>query len=137
MAWVRLSLAILCCWTLSAWAADPWCSPRGTAAYTFEWLPKDKAEPSVGSVRVKDASGKIVQVLGNLENFHGSSESLGAGRDFNNDSCPDLLVTHSVAAIGNESVQAFLYNSKAKRFELSEALSDIGGLDLDPEEGIA
>lgn len=133
MLWKRLSIAMLCCWCMSAWAANPWCSPAGTSALTFEWVPKDKAEPSIGSVRIRDASGKIVQVLDNLTNEYGNSESLRSDRDFNRDGCPDLIVTADMAAIGNESVDAFLYDSRKKRFILHKGLSALGGLDLDPE----
>lgn len=133
MLWKRLSVAMLCCWAMSAWAADPWCSSGGTSALTFVWVPKDKAAPSIGSVRIKDASGKIVQVLDNVTNEYGNSESLRSDRDFNHDGCPDLVVTADMAAIGNESVQAFLYDPRTKRFSLHAALSGLGGLDLDPE----
>lgn len=126
-------MAILCCWSLPAWAADPWCSPGGASALRFEWLPKDTSNPSIGSVRIKDASGKTVQMLNNVTNDYGNSESL-RNRDFNNDGCPDLVVTADMAAIGNESVEAFLYDPRKKRFELNKALSGLGGLDLDPDD---
>ena len=119
---------------MSVWAADPWCNARDSRAYQFDWLPKHKPEESIGSVLIKDASGKIVQVLDNVENYHRSRESLDTSRDFNNDSCADLLVTRNVGATGNESVDAFLYNRKTKRFEVSKALSTIGGLDIDPRD---
>lgn len=125
---------MLCCWTMSACAADPWCSAGAQPALSFEWLPKDKAEPSLGSVRIRDANGRIVQVLENVENYREDSASLGTGTDFNNDGCPDLVVTSSMAAIGNESVTAFLYNPRTRRFELSEALSAVGGLQLDSRD---
>lgn len=67
MAWTRWSLTLLCCCAAHAWAGDAWCRAGGTPALAFEWVPKDKAEPSVGSVRVKDAYGKVVQVLDGLE----------------------------------------------------------------------
>ena len=73
-------------------------------------------------------------MLDNLENYGRSSESLDASRDFNNDGCADLVVTSSIAGIGNESAKAFLYNPKTRRFEVSGALSNIGGLDLDPRD---
>lgn len=131
MAWTRWSLTLLCCCAAHAWAGDAWCRAGGTPALTFEWVPKDKAEPSVGSVRVKDASGKVVQVLDGLENYYHDTGALGTDVDFNNDGCPDLKVTNSVAGIGNESLSVFLYNRATRRFEPNQALSEIGGLDID------
>ena len=131
MVWTKVSIAMLCCWPLFSWAADPWCSSR---ALQLEWLPNNQAEPSVGSVQIKNPSGKIVQVLGSLENYGENSESLRTSRDFNNDGCADLVVTSSVAAIGNESIKAFLYNPRTRRFDVSQALSGIGGLDIDPRD---
>lgn len=128
------ALAMLCCCALPAMAADPWCSARDKPALTFVWQPANKAEPSVGRVLVKDASGKTVQVLDKLENYFASSESLRSGTDFNNDGCRDLVVTNSVAGIGNESSSVFLYQPTTKRFVLSEALSEIGGLELDRDD---
>lgn len=134
MAWKKWPAAMLCCLATQAWAADPRCRAGAVPAFTFEWVARDKAEPSVGSVRVRDAAGKVVQVLDGLENYGADSDALGTGRDFNNDGCPDLVVTASVAAIGNESAAAFLYNPATRRFERNQALSDIGGLDLDPRD---
>jgi hypothetical protein len=130
----HLAIAMLCCWFMSASAADPWCSSRGKPSFYFEWLPKDEAEPSLGSVRIKNASGAVVQVLENVENYRGDTESLDTGRDFNNDGCRDLVVTSSKGAAGDEGVTAFLYNSNTRRFELSESLSQISNLDLDPRD---
>jgi len=132
--WKMVSMAMLCCWSLPAWAADPWCSPGGASALRFEWLPKDTSNPSIGSVRIQDASGNIVQTLDDLESYYGDSESLGTGTDFNNDSCPDLLLVHSKAPIGNESVRVFLYNAEAKRFEINEAVSELAGPSIDPDD---
>lgn len=134
MMWARVSIALLCCWAGSASAADPWCRPGGAAALRFAWVPASKADPSRGSVRIEDAAGKTVQVLDKLYNDSGSSESFSTRRDFNNDGCPDLVVTSDVAAIGNESATVFLYQPGARRFEPSQALSNIGGLDLDPRD---
>lgn len=119
---------------MSAWAADPWCSSRGTPALQFEWVPKNTAEPSIGSVQIKAASGVVVQVIDNVENYRENSESLDTGRDWNNDGCADLVVTRSVGGSGNESVDAFLYNPKIKQFELNKALSDLGSPELDPND---
>jgi len=127
-------LAMLCCCSLPAMAADPWCSVRDKPALTFAWQPANKAEPSVGRVFVKDASGKTVQVLDKLENYDGSSESLRTGTDFNNDGCPDLVVTNSVAGIGNETLSVFLYQPGKRQFVLNQALSEIGGLQLDSDD---
>ena len=132
MTWKILSIAMLCCCSLPAWAADAWCSSRETPALTFAWQPKNQADPTLGSVQVKDASGTIVQVIENLENYHGDSELLRTSTDLNNDGCADLVVTYDLAAIGNESAKAFLYNPNTRQFDFSKALSDIGGLDLDP-----
>jgi hypothetical protein len=135
MLWARLAIALLCCWAASAFAADPWCRPGGASALRFEWIPASKAEPRVGSVRIKDESGKTVQVLDAVENHYGGSElPLGRRDDFNNDGCPDLAVTNSIAGIGNESLTVFLYDPRAKRFEENEALSGIGGLNVDPHD---
>ena len=134
MTWTKLSIAMLCCWSMSAWAADPWCNARDSPAYQFEWLPKNRTEESIGSVLIKDASGKIVQVLDNVENYHHVSESLNTGSDFNNDGCADLVVTSSIAPTGNESRMAFLYNPTTRRFELSKTLSDLVGLELDTRD---
>lgn len=128
------AMAMLCCCALPAMAADPWCSARATPALTFEWQSANKAEPTVGRVLVKDASGKTVQVLDKLENYYGSSESLRSEADFNNDGCRDLVVTNSVAGIGNESKSVFLYQPATRRFVLNEALSEIGGLELDRDD---
>ena len=129
-----VSIAMLGCCSLSAWAADPWCSPGGSSALSFEWVSTDKAEPSKGNVIIKDASGKIVQVLRDVTNRHANSELLDTYRDFNNDGCPDLVVSVDMAAIGNESVEAFLYDPKTRQFAFNEALSGLGGLDLDPKD---
>lgn len=130
-----LSILLLCCSSLPAWAFDPWCGPRGESAYSFEWVSRDQAEPNVGSVRIKDAAGKLVQVLDNVTNYYWeSSESLGIRRDFNNDGCPDLVVTSEVAKIGNESVEAFLYERKTKRFKRSQALSNVPAPNVDPRD---
>jgi len=127
-------MALLCCWSTAACAADAWCTALSKPAYSFEWVANSEVEDNTGSVRVKDASGKTVQVLANLENYYGSSDGLDARRDFNNDGCPDLVVTHSKAGIGNESARVFLYSRSRQRFEANEALSNIGGLDLDPRD---
>ncbi|QNA89951.1 hypothetical protein G4G28_18240 [Massilia sp. Dwa41.01b] len=137
--WKTLSIVLLCCSSLPAWAFDPWCSPRGKQAYRFEWVVKGKAEDLdgsfVGEVRIRNASGKLVQVLGNVSNYYGEdSEWLPGARDYNNDGCPDLVMTSQVAGIGNASVEAYLYNPRRRRFELNEALSNIGGLDVDPRD---
>lgn len=132
--WAKCAIAMLCCCSLPAWAADPWCSPRGKSAFTFEWLSKGKADRALGSVRIKDAAGKTVQVLADVENYYRDSESFGTGTDFNNDGCADLAVTNSVAGIGNRSSTVFLYNPRTKRFDANEALSHIGGLELDPKD---
>ena len=137
MVWTKLSIAMLCFWSMGAWAADPRCSSRGTPALTFEWLPKNEAEPSVlGSVQIKDASGNIVQVLDNLENYYyeEGSEYFDTDTDFNNDGCADLVLTNAVGAPGNRSSTALLYNPKARRFEVSEALSKITNLSLDSHD---
>jgi hypothetical protein len=63
MLWARVSIALLFCWAASASAADPSCRQGGASALRFEWVPASKAEPTVGSVRIKDVSGKTVQVL--------------------------------------------------------------------------
>jgi len=113
-------------------AADPWCGPHPEEVLRFKWLPKDGAEPQLGSVQIEDVkNGKIMQVIENLENYRGDSESLSA-RDFNNDGCGDLVVTSAIAAIGNESSSVFLYDRSSRRFVFNQALSDIGGLDIDP-----
>lgn len=130
MAWTRYALVFLCCAPLPAMAADPWCSVRGKPALTFAWQPANQAEPSVGRVLVRDAAGKTVQVLDKLENYGGSSDSLRTEADFNNDGCRDLVVTNSVAGIGNETISVFLYQPGKRRFVLNEALSEIGGLEL-------
>ncbi|MBD8530533.1 hypothetical protein IFT83_11155 [Massilia sp. CFBP 13647] len=132
--WAKHAVAMLCCCSLSAWAAAPWCSPRGKPAFTFQWVARDKADPALGSVRIKDAAGKTVQVLADVENYYADSKSFDTGTDFNNDGCADLVVTTSVAGIGNESLAVFLYNPRTKRFEANEALSNIGGLELDPKD---
>lgn len=92
------------------------------------------ADLGTGTVQIKDASGRIVQVLDDVENNQRSSESLETRKDFNNDGCADLVVTTSVAAIGNESIMVFLYNPNTRRFEVSEALSSIGRQDPDPRD---
>jgi hypothetical protein len=74
MLWARLTIALLCCWAASVSAADPWCRPGGASALRFEWVPANKAEPKIGSVRIKDVSGKTVQVLDAVENYYGGSE---------------------------------------------------------------
>lgn len=117
---------------MSAWASDPWCSAGKTPAFNFEWQPKDQEEPSFGSVVIKDTSGNTIQVLDDIDNYRGDAESLYANTDFNNDGCPDLVVTSFVGASGNETLTAFLYDRKTQRFAYSEALSNIGGLQLDP-----
>ena len=132
--WKSLPIALLCCWSVSAWAADPWCGTSGSPAYTFEWQPKNEAEPRLGSVRVRDAAGRTVQVLDAIENYHASGDMLGTNRDFNGDRCPDLVVTNSVAGIGNESLSVFLYQPASRRFVFNEALSAIGGLDVDARD---
>lgn len=129
-----VSMALLCCCPLSAWAAAPACGPEARDGFTFEWVPKDPSDPTVGSVRIKAASGQVVQVLDGLNNYWHDSDGLRTGRDYNNDGCPDLVVTDSMAAIGNESVAAFLYDPATGRFAYSEPLSVIGGLDLDPRD---
>ncbi|KQQ96922.1 FG-GAP repeat protein [Massilia sp. Leaf139] len=138
MLWTKYTLALLCCASLPAWAADPWCSARGKPALTFEWVPKDQADPKLGSVRIKDVSGKTVQVIDEMENYYGDSESdsesFDTRTDFNNDGCPDLVVTGSIAGIGNESQVVFLYERRTRRFAANEALSNIGGLELDPKD---
>lgn len=100
---------------------------------SFEWEPKDKAEPQLGSVGIKNtASGKTVQVLDNVERY--SADTPFGTQDLNNDGCRDLVVTSSVAGIGNESKTVFLYSPKKRRFVLSDALSAIGGLEIDPRD---
>lgn len=133
MPWKTISVALLCCWSLCAGAA-PACAPGGKPAYTFEWVPKDEAHASLGSVRIRDAAGLVVQVLDEVENYREHTESLDTASDFNNDGCPDLAVTSHVAGIGNTSVTVFLYDRKTRRFEPSEALSAIGGLNLDARD---
>ncbi|QNA89952.1 hypothetical protein G4G28_18245 [Massilia sp. Dwa41.01b] len=133
--WKTLSIAVLCCSSLPAWAADPWCSQRGKPAYRFEWVPEKEADRTRGSVHISDASGKTVQVLANLGNERANSESLDTSRDFNYDGCPDLAVTSDVGDTGNESLTVFLYKPKGRQFELSKALSEIGGLDIDNQHG--
>lgn len=127
----KLLFTLLGLWSTAVSAADPWCSARGNEVLSFEWTPTDAAEPRIGSVRVQHAdSGKTVQVLKNVENYRDNSDSFRY-QDLNNDGCRDLLVTSSVAGIGNESNTVFLYSPRTKRFVLSKALTDIGGLDVD------
>jgi hypothetical protein len=94
----------------------------------------DTSQVENGSVRVRDAAGKVVQVLDDQENYYHDTDALGTGVDFNNDGCPDLKVTNSVAGIGNESLSVFLYNPATRRFEFNRASSDLGGLDLDSRD---
>jgi len=133
IAWI----ALLCCWSCGAWAADPWCGARGKSGYTFEWVAQDAAEAAeaaVGSIRIRNASGTPVQVLDKVRNHYQDSASLRTREDFNNDGCPDLVVTSDMAAIGNESVEAFLYDRKTKRFVRSDALSQVPGPNVDPQD---
>lgn len=132
MRWAKFAVALLCCWCLSAAAADSWCRPGGASALRFEWVPGGGPEPGVGSVRIKDRSGKTVQVLDGVENYYyRDSDAFRSSADFNNDGCPDLAVTRSKAAIGNESATVFLYRPATKRFVLNKVLSGIGGLNVD------
>lgn len=134
MACNKLVFALLGLWSLSARAADPWCSPQGSRAFSFEWAPQDSAQPSLGSVHIKSTStGKTIQVLDDVENYHANGDAFRY-RDWNNDGCGDLLVVSSVAGIGNESNAIYLYNPKRRRFVLNKALSEIGGLDMDQRD---
>lgn len=127
----KLLCALLSLWSASVWAADPWCSSRDTPAFSFEWAPKDKADPRLGSVTVKNSSsGQTLQFLDNVENYHDNSEAF-RNTDLNNDGCGDLLVVSSVGGIGNESKTVFLYNPQSRRFVLHKVLSEIGGLEVD------
>lgn len=112
-------------------AADPWCTAQESEVLSFEWIPTDKAEPRIGDIRIQHvASGRTLQVIRNVENYSDDSNSFRY-RDLNNDRCRDMLVTSSVGGIGNESMTVFLYDRRRKRFVLSKALSEIGGLDVD------
>jgi hypothetical protein len=125
-------LAVLSSCSPSAWAADPWCGPHPEEVLRFKWLPNGDGESQVGSVQVEDIkTGKIIQVLDNVENYRADSESLYS-RDFNHDGCGDLAVTSAVAAIGNENSSIFLYDRARRRFVFNQVLSDIGGIDIDP-----
>lgn len=127
-------MALLCCCPLSALATTSSCGLRGKPAFSFDWLPQDRAEPSVGSVRVRHASGKTVQVLGNLENHYGDSASLQTRSDFNNDGCADLALTNSVGGMGTAGLTVFLYDPATGRFKRNRTLSDIGNLSIDPRD---
>lgn len=107
---------------------------RDSPAYTFEWVPENEAELKLGSIRIRDATGRTVQMLEKLENYYADSEQFATYRDFNNDRCPDLVVTNSVAGIGNESLSVFLYQPASRQFVFNAALSNIGGLDVDPRD---
>lgn len=131
MVFQKVLVALMGLWSVSAWAADPWCSARENRVHSFAWTATDKAEPRLGTVHVKHVdSGKTVQVIPNVENYHDDSDAFRF-TDFNNDRCPDLLVTSSVAGIGNESNTVFLYDRKRRKFVLSKTLSEIGGLNID------
>lgn len=134
MALKKLMMAVFCSSSLSAWAANPQCSAGKKTEFKFEWQPEVSLQARAGRVLVKDTAGKIVQTLEGLENFRETSESLGTGRDFNNDGCPDLVVTSGLSGIGNETVTVFLYNPRTRRFEKSKRLSNLGGLDVDPRD---
>jgi hypothetical protein len=125
-------LTVLASCSPSARAEDPWCGKHPEKVLRFKWLPKGGAEAQVGSVQIEDIkTGKIIQVLENVENYRASSESLSS-RDFNNDGCGDLVVISAMAAIGNENSSVFLYDRASRRFVFNEVLSDIGGIDIDP-----
>ena len=126
-----LIIALMYCWSIAVWAADPWCSERGADVFKFEWVPKDEKDSQFGSVKVEDAlTGETLQVLENVDNYYGNGNSLSI-KDLNNDGCGDLVVLSSVAGIGNETSTVFLYDRESKRFIYSDVLSEIGGLDID------
>lgn len=131
----QICLAMLTLWSLSARAADPWCSPHGRDVFSFAWTPVSKKDAQHGRVHITEAAtGKTIQVLDDVENYYASDDAFGVG-DLNHDGCPDLTIVSSVAAIGNESSTAYLYDSASRTFVLNAALSDIGGLSPDPRDG--
>lgn len=120
-----------------AWSAGKQCSLDARDMFTFAWVPKTAADPTVGSIRITDRTGQTVQVLDNQTYYYGGDEAAADSldtRDFNNDGCGDLVFASDVAAIGNTSNTAFLYEPDRGRFVLHELLSGIGGLDVDPSD---
>ena len=135
--WRTIFITVLGLASAPVLGADKQCTPDAKARFTFTWMPKTAAEPNVGSIRITDRGGTTVQVLDNVENHYGDSESavdLMDTRDFNNDGCGDLVVTSSIAGIGNTISNAFLYHPASGRFVAHEALSGIMGLDIDPRD---
>ncbi|HEX8601538.1 MAG TPA: hypothetical protein VF774_02760 [Pseudoduganella sp.] len=133
--WRTMFITLLGLASGPAWSAGKQCSLDAKAMFTFVWIPQTAAEPNSGSMRITDRAGRTVQVLDNLEYYYGDRESAGDlvdTRDFNNDGCGDLVVTNSVAAIGNTISTAFLYEPASRRFVEHEAMSGIMGLDIDP-----
>jgi len=102
----------------------------------FAWVPADAADPHVGRVDVIEArGGRVVQTIGGVENYYGDAEDGAlAAQDLNNDGCPDLVVTSSVAAIGNRSATVYLYDRGRRRFVYHEGLSTIGDPTVDDRD---
>ena len=117
----------------SSFAADKWCSAKGRDLWRFTWVANGATEPNVGSILVKDATGKTIQVLKNVGNYREDENAVGV-HDFNNDGCGDLIITTDIAGIGNESNEVFLYQRATRRFVAHEALSGIGGVYIDTED---
>ncbi|WP_338765633.1 hypothetical protein [Massilia sp. METH4] len=135
--WRTIFIALLGLASAPAWSAGKQCDPDAKNTFTFTWIPKTASVPTAGSMRITDRADRTVQVLDNLEYYYGDSEDSGNlvdGRDYNNDGCGDLVLVSSVAAIGNTSNTAFLYDPVRRRFVEHEGLSVIMGLDIDPRD---
>ena len=135
--WRTMFITLLALASAPAWSAGQQCSPDAQDMFSFTWVPRMAADPTVGSVRITDRAGKTVQVLDNQTYYYGDNEAAGSNmdtRDFNNDGCGDLVFASDVAPIGNTSNTAFLYEPARRRFVENASLSGIGGLDIDPQD---
>lgn len=124
--------ALFCLAPLAGWAANPACG----VPVRFAWSQTDAADPHMGRIDVLEKrGGQVVQTIAGVENYYGDVEDgMLATQDLNNDGCPDLVVTSSVAAIGNRSVTVYLYDRRRRQFVYHEGLSAIGDPAVDSRE---
>lgn len=127
----RLLVALCCAVPCAGWAAAASCG----APVRFAWVPA-AANAQPGRVDVIDVrTGRTAQRIENVENYNADLDEGGLeARDLNNDGCADLVVTNSVAPIGNRSVTVYLYDRARHRFVANEALSAIGDPSLDERD---
>lgn len=113
-------------------SATPYCG----APLRFAWVPAGAPGTQSGRVDVIDVrSGRTVQRIGGVENYNADQSDAGLDTvDLNNDGCADLVVTNSVAPIGNRSVTVYLYDRARRRFVANDALSALGDPTVDARD---